>query len=253
MDSGLGETQATTFRQLYVGNSTDSSSISECLKSAHSVISIFTSLDFCDIRALPTIFLVRVIHAITILVKSSVSKDLDCGSGSKAPKGDYARIDQLDDLIEVMASWGSDWPGCKLIKILIKLRKWMQNEDNPVATSGLSRQTGYNSAEDQDTESSTPAFTNLSTSLSYQNHAQQTSPFGPVDFAAHENTAYNGPGFWGNFSDLLSQYDKPVHLDSSNTGLWGVQQSQQLAAIWGDMTSDNGFPDDNGYARQDAH
>lgn len=254
IDPVRAEAQGTAFGQLYTETLKQSFFISECIKSAHSIISVFTSLDFRDIRALPTIFLVRVIHAVTILIKSGVSKDLDRSFIDTSPETEYARIDyQLDDMIEVMTSWGSDWPACKIIGILIMLRKWLrEREDKAATTSDSSRQFTYNSAEDQGTESSPPAFTNLSTPLSYQNHAQQTSPFGFVDLAAHETT-FNAPGFWDNFPDLISQFDKPTEVDSINSDLWGVQQTQQLAAIWKeDMTSDSVFPDGNEYTQLDS-
>ncbi|PGH13476.1 hypothetical protein AJ79_03606 [Helicocarpus griseus UAMH5409] len=261
MNFALEEVQGTDLPQFYATFATDSSSTSSAyIESAHSVISSFTSLDLRAIRALPTIFLVRVIHAITVLVKSSTFQGSDCGLGTKSMQEGNARIDhQLDDLIDVMESWGSNWPACKLIKILVKLRKWRRkNGDRQIIggmSSSSSRQPEYNFSDDHETELSTAFPPNLQTpTSSQQNQARQVaSSLELVDFSAQGATAHDEEilGFWNSLPDFLSQCDKPMQLDTSDVGLWDGQESQPLPTITMDDMQTNSlsvFPDDSGIA-----
>ncbi|KAI9743548.1 MAG: hypothetical protein M1818_002862 [Claussenomyces sp. TS43310] len=232
--SGVEDTQGATSRQLCAELLTSSSP--GCRESAHTVISIFTSLDLRDIRAMPTIFLIRVIHAITVLVTCGVSTDSDCDSGSTSPGSEYSRVEhQLDDMIDLMATWGSDWPACKLIRILIKLRRRLrQNQDKSTATSGSSSQGSCNLEEDRETRSPM-AVVDLSTPLPYHGMAQQPLQFGLEDFILPESMSYSDPGFWDDFIEMAPQ-DKmpmpmPMPFDSSTADLWASQPSAQQAML----------------------
>ena len=197
--------------------------ISECIESAYSVVSVFTSLDLPTIRCMPIIFLIRVIHAIIFLVKSNDGTNLvhipRCTSLSK----EDLRIEhQLDEMIEIMANWGSYWPACRLVQVLTTLRGQLRDNQNKMtATCDSSSRDSGASHEDQETQSSSPTFPEPPTPLRYQNIAQQEVNLRSVDFSAHEGPSYGDPSSW----EALPQ-------PSSHSYTWKAQQPQpQLHAI----------------------
>ena len=198
------------------------SPVSECVEAAHEIISIFTSLDLRDIRGMPTIFLIRVVHAMIFLVKSIGA------NGSKGVGQDDAKIEhQLDDMIEVMATWGSDWPACRLIQILIRLRRQLRdNKSNTPIASASSSRNSCPPQEGQETESSTPTFPDLPTPSPYQHLAPQSFEFKPEDFAAPDDTLYGDPNFWDTFLEQVPQPNKPMSPDYGNHFLWKALQPQ---------------------------
>lgn len=92
----------------------------ECLRSAQAVIATFNASSVQNIGALPTIILIRVVHAVVLMVQSY--NEVTERGGPLSPE-----IDGLfDDMIDRLALWGIEWPACKLIRVLTKLRRQLR-------------------------------------------------------------------------------------------------------------------------------
>jgi hypothetical protein len=121
--------------RLATTSSTISVLLSESIKPALQVISIFTSLDTRAIQAMPTMFLIRILHAITFLVHFSTSTERNGSYGSDTLEIDVGRIQTvLNEMIDIMTNSCSDWPTVKLAQVLTLLRNKLQQ--NPIK-SGL--------------------------------------------------------------------------------------------------------------------
>lgn len=124
---------------------------------------------------------------------------------------------QLDDMIEIMASWGSDWPASRMIQVLTTLRRQLRDNQNKVAATcdSLSRDSST-SHEDQETQQPSPTFPEPPTPLRYQSFAQQDLNLKPADFSVQEGPSYGDPSFWQAF---------PQPFSHSYT--WKAQQPQR--------------------------
>ncbi|KAI9925897.1 hypothetical protein MW887_005703 [Aspergillus wentii] len=99
-------------------------SLMECLESAHNVISAFTLLPQRDIQVLPTVVLLRVIHATVVLVKIIISVSKSCSIGCHATRTQEMRVDHaLDEMILTMTGCQPAWPATKWTRILLGLRR----------------------------------------------------------------------------------------------------------------------------------
>ena len=220
--------------------------LSECVESALNVVSVFTSLDLQTIRCLPTIFLIRVIHAIIFLVNFNVGTSLNQIPKYKSPSRNDSRVEhQLDDMIEIMASWGSDWPACRLIQILTRLRRQLRNGQNkPGTTCGSSSRNSCNSQEDQDTQSSTPTIPEVPTPLPYQGLAQQAPNFKPAEFSVlEESMSYGDPTFWTTFPEQDPPDKRTISPSPfGHSYMWKAQQPQQHGLLPEENFSSEGMP-----------
>ena len=221
---------------------------SSCVEAAHSIISVFTSLDLVNIRGMPTIFLVRVIHATMFLVKFSSEISSYQSNRSNSPRRDDSKVEQqLDDLIEIMASWGLDWPACRLIQILIRLRKQLRENKTKLPSSprGSSSPNSTTSQADQDTtQSSTPSFPELPTPSLYQDFPQQPLNLPLADFSIPNDTLYGDPVFWDAIClDQTPQSKQPILPAPSHIPLWQMLESQpQQQAFSPDGSLPSGYP-----------
>jgi hypothetical protein len=225
-DSGFEET-------LNSAPSSNTSLISspEYLDSAYNVISIFTSLDLLDIRAMPTIFLIRVIHAITVPVKCSISNlsasswlpSNTCSPTPFSQSKSLSRVEhQLDSMMSTIGTWGSDWPASKLMQILANLRKRLhdhQDKTTLTATSNASSRNDHEyTFEDEDMQLSA-AFLDLSTPMEFDGLTGQQMQFGFDDFATQEGETEvfgdTAAAFWDDFVNLVPRDQSPMLLESS--------------------------------------
>ena len=166
---------------------------------------------------MPIIFLIRVIHAIIFLVKSNDGTSLIHIPRCTSPSKEDLRMEhQLDEMIEIMANWGSDWPACRLVQVLTTLRRQLRDNQNKMtATCDSSPRDSGASHEDQDTQSSSPTFPEPPTPLRYQSTAQQEISFRSADFSVQEGPSYGDPSSWEAFPQ-----------PSSHSYTWKAQQPQ---------------------------
>ena len=218
--------------------------LSECVESAYNVVSVFTSLDLQTIRCLPTIFLIRVIHAIVFLVNFDTGTGLNQIPRYTSPSRNDSRVEhQLDDMIEIMASWGSDWPACRLIQILTRLRRQLRNNQNkPGTTCGSSSRNSCNSYEGQDTQSSTLTVPEVPTPLPYQGLAQQALNFKPAEFSVQESTSYGDHTFWDTFPELVPPDKRTILPPFDHSYMWKAQEPQQDGLLLEENFSSEGIP-----------
>ena len=242
--STLDGTQGAVSRRRIAAPLRTASPLSECVESAYNVVSVFTSLDLQTIRCLPTIFLIRVIHAIVFLVNFNIGTSLKQIPKYMSPSRNDSRVEhQLDDMIEIMASWGSDWPACRLIQILTRLRRQLRNNQNKLGTTcGSSSRNSCNSHEDQDTQSSTPTIPEVPTPLPYQGLGQQPLSFKPAEFSIQESTSYGDPTFWDTFPEQVSPDKRTMSPHFSHSSMWKAQQPQQHGLLPEESFSGEGIP-----------
>lgn len=244
--STLDGTQGTVSRRRLAAPLRTSLPLSECVESAYTVVSVFTSLDLQTIRCLPTIFLIRVIHAIVFLVNFNIgTAGLNQIHKYKSPSRNDLRVEhQLDDMIEIMASWGSDWPACRLIQILTRLRRQLRNNQNkPGTTGGSSSCNSCISHEDQDTQSSTQTtISEVPTPLPYQGLGQQALNFKPAEFPVQESTSYGDPTFWDAFPEQVPPDKRTISPPFGHPYTWKAQQPQQHGLLPEENFSGEGIP-----------
>ncbi|PKX97285.1 uncharacterized protein P174DRAFT_418256 [Aspergillus novofumigatus IBT 16806] len=110
----------------------ETQAILEFMETTDDIFRVFTSLDMSTIRALPAMYLIRIIYTFVILVKLRFA-------AAKLPTYDarlqVARLQvpqRLDRLIQMSAGWGPLWPATKLATVFSRLRSWFESGDgNP--------------------------------------------------------------------------------------------------------------------------
>ncbi|KAM3066705.1 hypothetical protein ACMFMG_011966 [Clarireedia jacksonii] len=222
---------------------TISALLSEAIKPALQVISIFTSLDTRAIQAMPTMFLIRILHAITVLVHFSTSTERNGSYGSDTLEIDAGRIQMvLNEMIDIMTNSCSDWPAVKLAQVLIQLRKKLQqNSIISGLESGLLCYDPSVIEKDRIAQSSASALLEHSTSSPYRNQIQPRPDLELMDVSAERyGTLFDKPGFWEDLSIKASNQRKTSVWDSGNVAMTDAPNSQQSAAVWdGNFFSDN--------------
>ena len=154
---------------------------------------------------MPTIFFTRVTHAVIFLVKSNVGTSLMQISACKSPSKEDLRVEhQLDDMIEIMANWGSDWPACRLIQVLTTLRRQLRDNQNKVAATCDSSSRNSCTSHQDETQSSSPTFPEPPTPFRYLSLAQQDLNLRPPDFSVQEGPSYGDSSFWEALPQSLS-------------------------------------------------
>ncbi|GFF46782.1 hypothetical protein IFM61606_02648 [Aspergillus udagawae] len=101
--------------------------ITEFMETIDNIFRVFTSLDMSTIRALPTVYLIRIIYTFIILVKLYFA-------AAKLPTQDAVlQVDQLkvserlNRVIQMTAGWGPLWPATKLTTVFIRMRSWIES------------------------------------------------------------------------------------------------------------------------------
>ena len=119
------------------------------------------------------------------LVKSNVSTSLIQIPRYKSPGNEDSSVEhRLNDMLEIMANWGSEWPACRLIQVLTTLRRQLRDNENKVAaTCDSSCRDSCTEDQDQETLSSSPTFPEPPTPFRYRSLAQQDLYLRPTDFS----------------------------------------------------------------------
>ncbi|PKY01217.1 C6 zinc finger domain protein [Aspergillus campestris IBT 28561] len=102
--------------------------ITEFTQTIDNIFRVFTSLDMSTIRALPAMYLIRIIYTFLILVKLHFA-------AAKLPTQDAAVLqidrlqvsERLDRVIQMTAGWGPLWPATKLTTVLVRMREWLES------------------------------------------------------------------------------------------------------------------------------
>ena len=95
----------------------DSAGFSDCLAAAQGALDVFLSLDMSLIRALPTLYLVRLIHVTIVLVKLHFAAKHLANLRDAAQKTASLEVEEyLARLIRQSSGWGTLWPASKLKK-----------------------------------------------------------------------------------------------------------------------------------------
>lgn len=200
VSSSLEEVQGAAPRRRRAAPPRTTLPISECIESAYNVVCVFTSLDLQTIRCMPTMFFIRVIHAMIFLVKYNAGTSLMQISVCNSPSKEDLRVEhQLDDMVEIMANWGSGWPACRLVQVLTTLRRQLRDNQNKVSATCDSSSRISCTSYDDETQSSNPPFPEPPTPFRYQSLSQQDLNFRPADLSLQEGPSYGDPSFWEAF------------------------------------------------------
>ena len=109
--------------------------ITKFIETIDNIFRVFTALDMSTIRALPAMYLIRIIYTFLILVKLHFA-------AVKLPPQDAADL-QLDRLqvsqrlnrvIQMTAGWGPLWPATKLTAVFVRMREWLESEEQKGAS-----------------------------------------------------------------------------------------------------------------------
>ncbi|KAL4783513.1 hypothetical protein BJX76DRAFT_251188 [Aspergillus varians] len=96
------------------------------------VVRLFTSLDMSTIRALPAMYLIRIIYTFMILVKLHFATTKIPTKNQLLPV-DVGRLQvsqRLNHVLQMFAGWGPLWPATKLTTAFLKLRSWFESEED---------------------------------------------------------------------------------------------------------------------------
>lgn len=104
--------------------------IPEFMETTDNIFRVFTSLDMSTIRALPAMYLIRIIYTFIVLVKLYFA-------ATKLPTQDarlqVARLQvsqRLDRVIQMSAGWGPLWPATKLTAVFSRMRSWFESVED---------------------------------------------------------------------------------------------------------------------------
>ena len=109
--------------------------ITQFIEAIDNIFRVFTALDMSTIRTLPALYLIRIIYTVLILVKLHFA-------AVKLPPQDAADL-QLDRLqvsqrlnrvIQMTAGWGPLWPATKLTAVFVRMREWLESEEQKGAS-----------------------------------------------------------------------------------------------------------------------
>lgn len=203
--------------------------MSECVHSAFTVISCFASLDHQQVRCMPAIFLIRVLHAMVFLIKFSCGTCLDQSPACKSFDRENARVErQLDTMIEIMASWGSAWPARRLIQICISLRRQLRDKsENSKVACDSAPCSLCSSHEDRDIELSNSNSSEPPTQSPYQRGLQEAFSFEETVCPIPDGTSFADSSFWDDFLEQVPASKTPVSPIFSPSIVWKAQQPQQ--------------------------
>ncbi|KAM5442848.1 hypothetical protein MferCBS31731_002234 [Microsporum ferrugineum] len=102
----------------------------EFLETVNSIFQIVFSLDMAAIRALPTVYFIRIIYVVIILVKLHFAAMQLPGDDGKTHTAELKVGERLDDLIQMFAGWGTLWPANRLTRVLRKLQSWFEKNSS---------------------------------------------------------------------------------------------------------------------------
>ncbi|WPH04803.1 Hypothetical protein R9X50_00769900 [Acrodontium crateriforme] len=101
----------------------DPAEFEDCLSAAHGLLDMFQSLDMSHIRALPTLYFVRLTYAAIVLVKLHFAAMRLPSPREAVQKISDLKVDEyLTRMLQKFSGWGSLWPARRLTKTLRRLR-----------------------------------------------------------------------------------------------------------------------------------
>ncbi|GFF63561.1 hypothetical protein IFM47457_00409 [Aspergillus lentulus] len=106
--------------------------IPEFMETTDNIFRVFTSLDMSTMRALPAMYLIRIIYTFMILVKLYFAAAKLPTHGARLQVTGLQVSQRLDRVIQMSAGWGPLWPATKLTTVFNRMRSWFESEDgNP--------------------------------------------------------------------------------------------------------------------------
>lgn len=109
----------------------DPAEFTDCLAAAHGLLDVFLSLDMSLIRALPTLYFVRLTYAAIVLVKLHFAAARLPDPRDAAQKTLSLKVDDyLGRMLQKFSGWGTLWPAWKLTKGLRRLRELFRQNSN---------------------------------------------------------------------------------------------------------------------------
>lgn len=128
-------------------------------------------------------------------------------------------------MIEVMACWGSYRPACRLIQILVRLRRQLpKHHDKAIATFGSVSHDSRSRPEVQDNPSLSSTIQTPLTPLSYQSLALQPFQVKPADFAAQADMFDDELNIWDYLFEQSSRVKSPTTQAYNLTCSWKPEQ-----------------------------
>jgi len=117
----------------------DPAKFTDCLAAAHGLLDVFLSLDMSLIRALPTLYFVRLTYAAIVLIKLHFAAERLPNPADAAQKTLSLRVDDyLGRMLQKFSGWGALWPAWKLTKSLREIRRlFRQNSNREMMASEL--------------------------------------------------------------------------------------------------------------------
>lgn len=115
------------------GNSAniDPAEFTDCLTAAHGLLDVFLSLDMSLIRALPTLYFVRLTYAVIVLVKLHFAAARLPDPRDAAQKTLSLKVDDyLGRMLQKFSGWGTLWPAWRLTKRLRRVRELFRQNSN---------------------------------------------------------------------------------------------------------------------------
>lgn len=101
--------------------------ITEFVDIIDNIFRVFTSWDMSTIRALPAMYLIRIIYTFIILVKLHFAA-AKLPSQDTVLQVDRLRVsERLSRVIQMTAGWGPLWPATKLTTVFIRMRSWFES------------------------------------------------------------------------------------------------------------------------------
>lgn len=217
----------------------DPAEFTDCLAAAHGLLDIFLSLDMSLIRALPTLYFVRLTYAAVVLVKLHFAATRLPDPRDAAQKIASLKVDEyLRRMLQTFSGWGTLWPARRLTKVLRRIREMFRQRGNrDMMATELSWLNLWSLKQPQASESA-PAeqVSGAESATAMQNITdprQDRLEIHPTDIAGGSasatqtlpTTGTNGP-VWPNDTSLLYTMDEALpSLAFEDTLCWGMNMS----------------------------
>jgi hypothetical protein len=105
------------------GANIDPAGFADCVAAAHALLDVFLSLDMSVIRALPTLYFVRLTYTVVVLVKLHFAAARLPNPQDAAQKILSLKVDEyLGRMLQKFSGWGTLWPAHRLTKGLRSIR-----------------------------------------------------------------------------------------------------------------------------------
>ncbi|RHZ63615.1 Zn(II)2Cys6 transcription factor domain-containing protein [Aspergillus thermomutatus] len=104
--------------------------ITEFMETIDNIFRVFTSLDMSTIRALPAMYLIRIIYTFIILVKLYFAATKLPTQDTLLPVDRLQVSQRLNHVIQMSAGWGPLWPATKLTTVFIRMRSWFESGED---------------------------------------------------------------------------------------------------------------------------